>query len=83
MVFSFLVASFGLSSVRAAQQSENDKMVLETLRLSLWYQGIEQAAPSPQAQNPSKVSSYGVEELDRSLKLYKISENPSAIDARR
>lgn len=61
-VLACLIASM---SVSARPLSENEKMVLGNLRLSLWYQGLE-VSPNFQKSNNRK----SVEELDRAMLRY-------------
>ncbi len=44
LVFSFLMASFGLSAARAQDSfGQEDQRILSQLRLKLWYQGLEKS----------------------------------------
>lgn len=81
MFFALIVSSFGLSTVRAAEKSENDKMVLGQLRLKLWYQGLEaQSADHSQAQGAQFER---VEELDRAMNRYQNEVEKPYFDAKR
>lgn len=81
MFFAFVMASFALSSVRAAEKSENEKMVMGTVRLSLWYQGINEQNQEKPAVKESLKNAFGVEELDRAMIRY--SKSQQSFDAKR
>lgn len=78
LLFSFVLASFALSSVRAAQNSENEKMVLETVRLSLWYQGIHEVQGDGQS-----ISYDQTEELQKAMLRHDRERNSNSMDARK
>jgi len=66
LTFGMLVALFVLSSARA-ESSQNDKLVLGTVRLSLWYQGIE---ANPGENGPNSLDSESPAELERAMLRY-------------
>lgn len=81
MFFAFILASFGLSAVKASPVTENDKMVLGSLRLSLWYQGIDGKSEEVVPSQGKQKDSFGVEELDRAMSRY--SKSQHSFDAKR
>lgn len=42
IIFALISAGFMVTAVRAQERSANDKMVLQSVRLSLWYEGAKQ-----------------------------------------
>lgn len=81
MIFSFLIASFALSSVRAAELSENEKMVMGKVRLSLWYTGLESSEKPSFQGNPANIEQ--VEELSRAMDRYQSEVEKPYLDAKR
>jgi hypothetical protein len=81
MLFAFVVASFGLSTVNAKEVSEDEKMVRGQLRLSLWYQGLA----SSETENNTNIQapSVQVEELARAMERYQSEVEKPYFDARR
>lgn len=80
MVFSFLVASFALSTVNAKELSENEKMVMGKVRLSLWYAGLD---TQEKAQFGKSAKFEQVEELSRAMDRYTNEIEKPSIDAKR
>ena len=69
-LFAFIMSSFTLVSVKAKGTSENDKMINQHVRLSLWYVGLEQKSASKagiqqQSQIPEELG-VALEKLERS-----------------
>ncbi len=77
LLFSFIVASFALSSARAADKSENEKMVLQTVRLSLWYQGINSGHTVDNSQNSDLNAT---EELQMAIMRHERERKSTAFD---
>ncbi len=81
MLFAFVMASFGLSSVKASELSENEKMVRGQLRLSLWYQGL--ATEKAESVAPAPAKALQVEELARAMERYQAEVEKPYFDAKR
>lgn len=81
MIFAFIVASFALSSVRAADLTENEKMVMGKIRLSLWYTGLETNEKASFQGNAGNMEQ--VEELTRAMDRYKSEVEKPYLDAKR
>lgn len=81
MVFSFLIASFALSAVRASEPTENEKMVMGKVRLSLWYSGLESQNGPAKMGSEAKIEH--VEELSRAIDRYQSEVEKPYFDARR
>lgn len=65
MKVTVLTCLFASASLSARPMSENQKMVLGNLRLSLWYQGLDSSLSYKAGQDKRSV-----EELERALMRY-------------
>ena len=67
-----IAGSFMLASVNTHAKSENDKMINQQVRLTLWYAGLENAEIGPADSSDSQLP----EELGRAMQRLEGEQRP-------
>ncbi len=68
VILSLILAAFMVSMTKTFAQTPNESMVLQTVRLSLWYEGANEKVERPSAM--ASLEEFYPEELYRALEKH-------------